>query len=57
LAWNVHILLDCLLPMLQEHSVLQLQAVAVHPNTGDPMVSLQLSTSNHTAALMHGTCN
>ncbi len=28
-------------------------AVGVHPNTGQPMVSLQLSVSKCTAALMH----
>ncbi len=32
-------------------------AVAVHLNTGEPMVSLQLSASKHTAALMHDKCN
>ncbi len=31
-------------------------AVGVHPNTSEPMVSLQLSASKHTAALMLGAC-
>ncbi len=32
-------------------------AVGVHPNKGEPMVSLQLTASKHTAALMRGACN
>ncbi len=32
-------------------------AMGVHPNTGEPLVSLQRSASKRTAALMHSACN